>query len=308
MANNGNWRTAERWARLLREIGYRVIVQAEWRGETADLLLALHARRSFASIETWARTYPNKPLIVVLTGTDLYKDLPQDTDTQQALDYAHALIVLQDDALRYLPARHRRKTQVVYQSARSLKSPVKTRDRLNCVLVGHLRQEKDPLTAMTAWQFIPDGVPIRLLHIGAALDEGLALAASALAEREKRYRWVGAWPHSKTRQAIKQAHLLINSSRMEGGANVIVEALTAGTPVIASRISGNIGMLGKKYPGYFALGDSAALAKLLLRVRQDARFYRSLCAAARARARYFTPQREQRSLHKLIRGLLSNPL
>ena len=99
---------------------------------------------------------------------------------------------------------------------------------------------------------LPRDVPATLSIIGAALDPALGDAARALAaERSARaVCWVPR-PHAWTRQAIKRAHLLIVPSRMEGGANVVVEAVTAGTAVIASRISGNVGMLGDDYPGYF---------------------------------------------------------
>ena len=70
---------------------------------------------------------------------------------------------------------------------------------------------------------------------------------------------------------------------MEGGANVISEAARIGTPVLASRMSGNIGMLGAKYPGYYPVADDAALAELLMRAKGDRAFYRALQAALRTR-------------------------
>src|SRR6185436_844258 len=39
-ANNGNWRTAARWAGMLRN-RYRIILQSEWDGNAADALIAL---------------------------------------------------------------------------------------------------------------------------------------------------------------------------------------------------------------------------------------------------------------------------
>lgn len=304
-ANNGNWRTARRWADLLQD-NYAVIVQSDWNGEPCDLLIALHARRSHAAILRMRDSAPGAPLIVVLTGTDLYKDLPTSDEAQKSLELADALVVLQEDAIRYVPLKHRGKTHVIYQSARALKTAAKSSTHLNCVAVGHLRSEKDPLTLLRAIDKIAPQQQLHVLHIGAPLDDDLANAARSLAARDKRYRWADALPHGLTRAAIKRAHLLIHPSILEGGANVIVEALTAGTPVIASAMSGNIGMLGKDYPGYFPVGDADALAELLEKCANDRNFYSRLNNAAKARAPLFTPAAEKKSLEKLVSGLLSD--
>lgn len=304
-ANNGNWRTARRWADLLQD-NYAVIVQSDWNGEPCDLLIALHARRSHAAIQRIRASAPSVPLIVVLTGTDLYKDLPTSDEAQNSLDLADALVVLQEDAMRYVPFKQRSKTHVIYQSARTLKTATKSRTRLNCVAVGHLRSEKDPLTLLRAIDKIAPQQQLHILHIGAPLDAELANAARSLAARDQRYRWADALPHGLTRAAIKRAHVLIHPSILEGGANVIVEALTAGTPVVASAMSGNIGMLGKDYPGYFPVGDADALAALLEKCASDRNFYSRLNKAAKARAPLFTPAAEKKSLNKLVSELLSD--
>jgi glycosyltransferase involved in cell wall biosynthesis len=140
--------------------------------------------------------------------------------------------------------------------------------------------------------------------VGGALDRDLGRFAQAFAQREPRYRWVGAMPHACTRQAIKRAHLLILPSRMEGGANVVVEALSAGTPVLGSHMSGNIGMLGADYAGYFPVGDAAALASLLLQCERDASFYNRLARQCRRRSALFRPERERAALCAVIRELL----
>ena len=57
------------------------------------------------------------------------------------------------------------------------------------------------------------------------------------------------------------AKLMVISSVMEGGANVVSEACRIGLPILASDIPGNIGLLGEDYPGYFKTGDSQSLAQ-----------------------------------------------
>jgi putative glycosyltransferase (TIGR04348 family) len=313
-ANNGNWRTAARWARLLAP-HYRVIVQAAsesptlGRADDAVALIALHARRSHAAVAAWCAAFPERPAIVALTGTDLYKDLPAgDGEARQSLALARRLIVLQEDAPRHLPAGMRARAHVVFQSARVLRPwPHKRSDRLHCVLVAHLRDEKDPATVFAAWRALPRGLEATLTIIGAALDPALGRAARELADADARVQWLGPQAHAWTRQAIKRAHLLLVPSRMEGGANVVVEAVTAGTSVVGSLMSGNVGMLGDDYPGYFAVGDAAGLAALVARAIGDRAFLRALAAACGRRAHLFTPAAETLALRRTLKAASATP-
>ena len=266
--------------------------------DRAAAMIALHARRSRTAIERWKAERPDRALVVVLTGTDLYRDVVAgDVDACRSLHDADRLVVLQPDALDALPAPVRDKADVVYQSARPLAAfQGKSAHRLHCLLVAHLREEKDPRTVFDAWRHLPSHVPATLSIVGAALDPALGDAARALGVDDPRVHVLGARPHAWTRQAIKRAHLLIVSSRMEGGANVVVEAVTAGTPVVASRISGNLGMLGHDYPGYFGVGDAGDLATLVERACRDRRFLALLTAACCARAPRFAPEAERAAL------------
>jgi putative glycosyltransferase (TIGR04348 family) len=311
-ANNGNWRTAARWARLLAP-RYRVIVQAAGapvgggRRDDAVAMIALHARRSHGAIAAWRAAFPDRALVVALTGTDLYRDLPTgDRFAQASLALADALIVLQEDAPRHVPAAQCDKVRVVFQSARTLTPwPQKHPSRLHCVMVAHLRKEKDPETALAAFRRLDAQLPITLTLIGAALDPELGHAAQALAAADPRVQWLGPRAHAWTRQAIKRAHALVVPSQMEGGANVVVEAVTAGTPVVASRMSGNVGMLGDDYGGYFAVGDAAGLAALLARLAMDRDALAALAGQCAARAARFTPSAEAAALAATVEAALA---
>ncbi len=302
-ANNGNWRTAHRWQTLLSP-EFKVIVQGDWNGESCDILIALHARRSAASIVRFRESHPTKPLIVVLTGTDLYRDLTTSGEARQSLALADSLIVLQEDAIQFVPLEYRKKTHVVYQSAKQLTPAIKPKRKLNCVVVGHLRDEKDPAIIFRAVEKLNVNDYIHILHIGAPLGESLAATAKKLSAQNKHYHWSGAMAHGLTRAAIKHAHLLIHPSIMEGGANVIVEALTSGTPVIASKMSGNVGMLGQNYEGYFPVGDETTLVVLLKRCADDTNFMSRLGNACQARAKLFLPGTERDSLRNIVNQLL----
>ena len=311
-ANNGNWRTAARWSRLLAP-RFRVILQAAdapiagGARDGAAAMLALHARRSRAAIAQWKRLHPDRALVVALTGTDLYGDLPAgDPDTLASIADADRLIVLQEDALRHLPAARRAKASVVFQSARPLAPwPHKAATRLNAILVGHLRDVKDPLTALEAWRRLPADVPATLTIVGGALDPDLADGIRRAAAADPRVRWLGARPHAWTRQAIRRAHVLVVTSKHEGGANVVVEALAAHTPVIGTRMSGNVGLLGDDYPGYFGVGDAAGLAQGMARATRDRAWLASLMRQGERRARLMTPAAEARALAEAIDDALA---
>lgn len=303
-ANNGNWRTAARWAAMLQD-RCKIIVQTQWDGEPAHALIALHARRSADSVADFHARAPARPIAVMLTGTDLYRDLPNSREAARSLDLADRIVTLQDDALRLLTAPWRAKAEVIFQSATALRAKAKPRDRLACVAVGHLREEKDPRTLFRAMARLPATLPMVLRHIGAPLDDRLAAEARSLAAREPRYRYLGALPHGLTRAAMKAAHLLVHPSAMEGGANVIVEAVTAHTPVLASRISGNVGMLGSDYAGYFEAGDESALASRVVQAWEDRAYLASLARQCALRRPLFSPAAEARAVRRLVARLLA---
>jgi len=304
-ANNGNWRTAARWAQLLRD-RFRMILQTS--GEPladAEMLVALHARRSGEALVRWREAFGDRPAILVLTGTDLYRDLPNgDAVAQSSLDSADALIVLQEHAVRDLPRRYRAKAHVVYQSARALVPAAKTGRRLHCLFVGHLREEKDPVTAIRAIRLLDPALSVDLALIGGARDPECARAVRDSMRGCDNVRALDARPHAWTRQAIKRAHVLVVPSIVEGGSNVIVEAIRAGTPVLASRVPGNVGMLGEDYAGYFGVGRSSELAGLLRRCRADTDFLPLLARQCRRRDNLFRPASERASLTRVIRDTL----
>src|SRR5204863_2461498 len=138
------------------------------------------------------------------------------------------------------------------------------------------------------------GEKIELVQIGEPLDERFGREAREWAAREPRFRWHGGVTHARALAWMAESHVLIVSSVMEGGANVIAEAARIGTPVLASRVSGNIGMLGADYPGYFPLADDAALANLLAQSAGEQKFYRRLKSALRARRKLFAPAAERK--------------
>jgi len=303
-ANNGNWQTANRWARMLAG-AYRVRLASSWQGGGEDLMIALHARRSAAAVAAWSATGRGRPLVLVLTGTDLYRDIARDAEAQASLRLAHRLVVLNDRGAQSLPAALRPRCRTVLQSCSARQALAKSPRHLRAIAVGHLREEKSPSTIFEAARLLRDRDDIRLDHVGAALDPALGRAARALSREAPRYRWLGPLPHGEARRRIQAAHILLHPSRMEGGANVIIEAVRSGTPVLASDIEGNAGVLGAGYAGLFPLGDAQALASRLLRARDDPAMLPFLQEQCAARAPLFEPERERDEVNALVRELLA---
>ena len=304
---NGNWHTAARWTRFLREAGHTVRVQVKWDGRDADLMLALHARRSYTSIRAFADRHPSRPLLLTLTGTDLYRDIHEDDQAQQALELAHRLIVLQDRGADELPAHLVAKTRVIYQSAPDIARQPTPPDTFEVLVIGHLRAEKDPFRAALATTHMPEHSQIRVTHLGRALADDMAETAELAQSKLARWHWAGDVPHQTVLKRLARAHLLIVSSVMEGGANVICEALAADVPVLASDIPGNVGMLGADYPGYFPVGDERRLAKLLSMAEHDPDFYADLLRHARLRRGLMRPEQEASRLRQAVAEYESLP-
>jgi putative glycosyltransferase (TIGR04348 family) len=301
----GNRVTALRWARILRALGHRVRVQQAYDGRDCDLLVALHARRSADSIAQFRRAQPSSPLVVALTGTDLYGDIQTDPAAQRSLELASHLIVLQPEGINELPRRHRSKARVILPSASKPSVPLRPLQRVFevCVL-SHLRPVKDPLRAALAARLLPSSSRIRVVHAGAALTEEAAAQARAEATANPRYRWLGEQPRWKALRLLARGRVLVVSSKMEGGANVVSEAIAASVPILASRIPGLIGRLGSDYPGYFPVGDAPALANLMRRAEIDVDFLRSLKAWCRRLTPSICPTAERKRWADLLQSLL----
>ena len=268
-------------------------------------MVALHAFRSADSIARFSDNRPGRPVALMLTGTDIYGEMGRTAEAARSLELANHIVTLQEDALSLLPARWRRKARVIFQSARAMRAKAKPRNRLDCVVAGHLRPVKDPRTLLAAVRLLPPGLPIRVRHFGAPLDLALGEAAFALQASDRRYRYHGARPHGVVRDAMRSAHVLVHPSLAEGGANVIAEAVMAGTPVIASRVPGNVGMLGRRYAGYFEPGDAKGLAALMQRALREPGYLARLREQCGRRRPLFAPAAEARAVRGLVAEMLA---
>jgi putative glycosyltransferase (TIGR04348 family) len=303
-SRKGNRVTALRWARVLRGLGRRVEVAQEYRGQRCDLLVALHALHSAPSVERYRSARRDAPLVLALTGTDLYGSIHTHPEARRALGLADRLILLQPQGVSELPEEVRARARVIYQSVpapRRVAAP--RRDRFEVCVLGHLRPVKDPFRTALAARLLPPMSRLRVLHLGAALSEAMAEQARAEEAVNPRYRWLGEVSRGRALRLLGGCRLLALTSELEGGANAVSEALALSVPVLSSRISGSVGLLGADYPGYFPFGDTEALARLLGRAEADEGFYHALqhwCARLRP---LVDPARERQSWAELLQEL-----
>jgi putative glycosyltransferase (TIGR04348 family) len=221
-----------------------------------------------------------------------------------SLACADRLVALQELARRRVPERFRRKVHVVHQSATPLHAAPKRTRSFDVAVIGHLREVKDPLRAAQAARGLPASSRIRIVHLGAAETPRWRAMAEAEMKHNPRYIWRGDRPRADVRRLLGRARAMVLSSLSEGGANVISEAVAAGVPVLASRIDGSVGLLGGDYPGYFPVGDTRALARLLHRIETNPQFLMRLHRAIERRAHLFRPAREKAAWKQLIGDII----
>lgn len=304
----GNRATAERWQRLLVQAGHCVSVVTEYKGEHCDLLLALHAWRSHEAIRIFEKAWPDKPLIVALTGTDIYRHQQEyPAQTLHSMQAADALIGLHANVGDDIPERFREKLLTLYQSAeapagyRKPPGDIETSaDTFEVCVIGHLRDEKDSLRAAFASRLLSPGSRIRVSCAGKPHNRNWQTLAEQEMQSNPRFRWLGELEKAEALQLMVRSQVLVMSSVMEGGANVISEACRVGLPVIASDIPGNIGLLGEDYAGYYPVGDTHSLATLMERTEQDNGFLQLLRNQVDQLAGLFTPENEQASLEQAV--------
>jgi putative glycosyltransferase (TIGR04348 family) len=289
-----------RWQNFLEELGYTVVITESWSGADSAMLIALHAYRSHSSMMEFHKHHPDKPIVLVLTGTDLYRDMAIHTEVVRSMEIADKLIVLQSAALESIPLHLRHKAQVIYQSVSvDITSSIASSD-FQITVIGHLREEKDPFCIARSLPFIPPDSKISILHLGMAMNEQMERAARRYNESLERYQWIGEVSHIDALKMLSKSRLMVISSRMEGGAHVVSEAIALGIPVIASDIHGNTGLLGDDYLGYYPVGNEASLASLLYRCETMPDFYSALKKQIDLRRDLISPQREKQSIQELM--------
>ncbi|MBL8753359.1 MAG: TIGR04348 family glycosyltransferase [Planctomycetes bacterium] len=297
----GNRTTALRWAGLLRQLGATVRVVDRWQGERCDLLVAVHAVKTMPSVHAAAAALPGLRIVVLLAGTDIYPTFQPEPDVLRALERADALVGLQPHATATLPPNLQPKVRTIVQSATA--SPRTRAAGFRACVLAHLRPVKDPLLPIVAMAHVPATVPCELHLAGRALTDELAAAVRAAEHRDPRVHWHGELSRREAKDLLASSHACIVPSAAEGGANVVSEAIAAGTPVLATAIPGNLGLLGADWPATFPVGDARALAALLVRTATDRPFAAALHERVARLQPAFAPASERAAWRRLLADL-----
>lgn len=303
-ARAGNRTTAQRWGMIFESLGHKVRIATRYDGSTVDTIVVLHAWRNAQAVHDFTTRFPDRPCILALTGTDIYQFIDSAPDiTLSSIRAATHLVGLNDQAKYRLPVDQREKLTIIFQSCQFHNVRPRPQKHFEICVAGHLREEKDPLRPALAVRALPSSSKIKVAHYGKAFNLRWQQQARLETARNRRYQWCGEILPAQLINSYARASLLIQPSYMEGGANTVSEALTAHLPVVASRIAGNVGLLGEDYPGLFEPGNTEELRQLLLRAEKDKRFYRELDESCRSKRHAFSRACETSAWQKLLKQI-----
>ena len=299
---SGNRTTANRWARLLKRLGHSVRVDTTYRDGWGDLMIAIHAWRSACAARSFKMSNPHAPLVVLLSGTDIYRFQHSNPETTVGtMELADRLVGVHECVERDIPQNLTNRLRIIYQSCAPLSAPRQPLKRyFQVCVVAHSRTEKDPLRIALAARRRPASSKLRVVLLGGAHDHEWADKVGTEARDNPRFLWKGEVSRAKVRRCFSNSHAMVISSTMEGGANVVSEAIVAGLPVIASDIAGNRGLLGDLHCGYFPVNDDRELARLLYQAESEPNFLTKLVTNASKNGHRFSPEFELESWRTLL--------
>ena len=296
----GNRHTAGQWKGIMEGFGHEVEVSEVGGGFGGELLVVLHGVKSRGALVEYRERVPGGKVVLCLSGTDIYRE--QEGPLMASMREADRLVVLQEKALERVPEEFRGKTRVIVQGAeRKFGRKVENDgDRFRVCVVGNLRGVKDPMRTAEAARLLPAASRVEVVQVGAILEEEYRGKVNKEMEENGRYQWLGMFSEEETRRLIAGSEVLVVSSLMEGGARVVGEAGGGGTLVLSSRIDGVVGLLGADYPGFFEVGDTEELARLLERVEGEEEFRAALRRGLERVVERFDPEKERVAWEELL--------
>ncbi|PQJ28226.1 glycosyltransferase [Rubritalea profundi] len=298
----GNSITAKRIAKLLTQAGHAAQAINTDMPPPADAMIALHATKTLAASKRFKVNSPNRKLIIYLTGTDIYREQTNNNpEFKEALILADALVVSQRASLASIPSEFQDKSHFVPASV--LLPPLKkvsSPPSPSLALIGHLRSVKNPFLMNKALKEL-DGLKLDVFTLGAALEPNMLHEVHNWQQADSRFHWLNDVPYTKALSWIQQVDFTLNTSHSEGGSNAVAESIVLGTPVLASKIEGNVGMLGDDYLGYFEPNNASSLARLIHLAVTDYSFHQNLLQQITDLQQNFLPEKETAGWLKLLR-------
>jgi glycosyltransferase involved in cell wall biosynthesis len=137
--------------------------------------------------------------------------------------------------------------------------------------VGRLEPVKGVRYLIRAMKQVHDTIPYaRLIIIGEGTERAMLEALSTRLGIREFVQFGGEVPHGKVLSFMQQADVFVLPSLSEGFPMVIVEALSCGLPVVASRVGGVPEIITNETNGYLVEAkDEGALAESILVLLQD---------------------------------------
>lgn len=167
--------------------------------------------------------------------------------------------------------------------------PRSTSGMVRVAYVGRLRQVKGVTVLLDAWHQLAPGAAARLVIAGEGeLRPELEAQLDRLALRGA-VELAGAI--SDVPALLRDTDVYVQPSFAEGMPNSVLEAMAAGLPVVATRVSGNEDLIADGENGLLVPpGDPGALAAAIRRLMDDPALARTMGERARTRAQqYSTP-------------------
>lgn len=300
-SRSGNRLTALRWAGQLRSLGHHARAREKLDAAPADLLVALHAEKSAAALAEWKRRDAGAPMVLVMTGTDLYDHDQLSALALESCAYADRIVVLQPGAIDRIPVELRDRVRCIPQSASPPNDPLpRSAEHFDVVCLAHLRPVKDPLLLARAARLAPSTSKLRVRLAGSAYDDELAAAVRRESDDNPRFEWLGPLARADALRLLAAASLLAISSRNEGGPAVVPEAIACGVGVMSTDMAAARALLGSEHPGLYAVGDAEALARLVQRAEDEPEFLATLTQRSIDLQPEVRPERERARIAELV--------
>lgn len=163
-------------------------------------------------------------------------------------------------------------------------------DEQAVVLLGRLEYAKRHEVIIDAWDAIARHVPTaRLIFIGDGPEEETLKKRAKQNQHAARITWLGAYPNAA--ELLIGADIVILPSRYEGWPVVLLEALLAERPIIASDVGGIAEMLGEAGIVLPAGADASVWADAIQALLKNTDKQRVLADAAGTRAAHWSSDR-----------------
>ena len=129
--------------------------------------------------------------------------------------------------------------------------------------IGRLERKKDPLALVPVMARLASRVTAcKVVVVGGGSLEGEMRRAIAAAGLESRFEFAGS--RADVGALLPAFSVVVNTSISEGCSNVLLEAMRAARPVVATAVGGNVEVVGEGESGHLVpRGDPGAMAEAL---------------------------------------------